>query len=82
VEITIEDLLTMRSGLESTSGRNYGAWVNSRNWVQSSRDLSHARHALDDDDHEWAAFAAQQAAEKALKALVMAEGGASPGGIS
>ncbi len=33
-EITIEDLLTMRSGLESTSNRNYGAWVLSRNWVQ------------------------------------------------
>jgi CubicO group peptidase (beta-lactamase class C family) len=33
-EITIEDLLTMRSGLESTSNRNYGAWVTSRNWVQ------------------------------------------------
>ena len=33
-EITIEDLLTMRSGLESTSGRNYGAWVQSRNWVR------------------------------------------------
>ena len=32
--ITIEDLLTMRSGLESTSGRNYGAWVTSRNWVR------------------------------------------------
>ena len=32
--ITIEDLLTMRSGLESTSNRNYGAWVRSRNWVQ------------------------------------------------
>jgi CubicO group peptidase (beta-lactamase class C family) len=32
--ITIEDLLTMRSGLESTSNRNYGAWVLSRNWVQ------------------------------------------------
>lgn len=32
--ITIEDLLTMRSGLESTSNRNYGAWVQSRNWVQ------------------------------------------------
>jgi CubicO group peptidase (beta-lactamase class C family) len=31
--ITIEDLLSMRSGLESTSGRNYGAWVTSRNWV-------------------------------------------------
>jgi CubicO group peptidase (beta-lactamase class C family) len=35
--ITIEDLLTMRSGLESTSSRNYGAWVKSPNWV---------RHAL------------------------------------
>ena len=32
--ITVEDLLTMRSGLESTSGRNYGAWVRSRNWVR------------------------------------------------
>jgi CubicO group peptidase (beta-lactamase class C family) len=32
--ITIEDLLAMRSGLESTSNRNYGAWVNSGNWVQ------------------------------------------------
>lgn len=35
--ITIEDLLTMRSGLETTSNRHYGAWVLSRNWV---------RHAL------------------------------------
>jgi CubicO group peptidase (beta-lactamase class C family) len=32
--ITIEDLLSMRSGLDSTSGRNYGAWVTSRNWVR------------------------------------------------
>jgi len=32
--ITVEDLLTMRSGLESTSGRNYGAWVTSKNWVR------------------------------------------------
>jgi CubicO group peptidase (beta-lactamase class C family) len=31
--ITIEDLLTMRSGLESTSGPQYGPWVRSRNWV-------------------------------------------------
>jgi CubicO group peptidase (beta-lactamase class C family) len=31
--ISVEDLLTMRSGLESTSNRNYGAWVQSRNWV-------------------------------------------------
>ena len=33
-DITVEDLLTMRSGLESTSGRNYGAWVQSPNWVR------------------------------------------------
>jgi CubicO group peptidase (beta-lactamase class C family) len=32
-DITIADLLTMRAGLERTSGANYGAWVSSRNWV-------------------------------------------------
>ncbi len=32
--ITIGDLLSMRSGLESTSSRNYGAWVQSRDWVR------------------------------------------------
>ncbi|MET0501573.1 MAG: serine hydrolase [Candidatus Binatia bacterium] len=31
--ITIEDLLTMRSGLETTSNVNYGRWVQSNNWV-------------------------------------------------
>ncbi len=31
--ITIEDLLTMQAGLETTSNRNYGAWVQSSNWV-------------------------------------------------
>lgn len=33
-EITVEDLVTMRSGLDSTSGRQYGSWVRSRNWVR------------------------------------------------
>ncbi|MEX0649186.1 MAG: serine hydrolase [Balneolaceae bacterium] len=32
--ITIGDLLTMRSGLASTSRSNYGAWVTSNNWIQ------------------------------------------------
>ncbi|MCC7124117.1 MAG: serine hydrolase [Acidobacteria bacterium] len=32
--ITIEHLLTMKTGLESTSGRNYGPWVRSANWVR------------------------------------------------
>jgi CubicO group peptidase (beta-lactamase class C family) len=34
--ITIEDLLTMRSGLKSTSFDHYGAWVRSRNWVSAA----------------------------------------------
>lgn len=32
--ITIGDLLTMRSGLLSTSRRSYGRWVISDNWIQ------------------------------------------------
>jgi CubicO group peptidase (beta-lactamase class C family) len=32
-EITLEDLVTLRAGLERTSGPNYGAWVNSGNWL-------------------------------------------------
>lgn len=31
--ITVADLLTMQTGLERTSGPNYGAWVASSNWV-------------------------------------------------
>jgi CubicO group peptidase (beta-lactamase class C family) len=32
--ITIQDLLTMRTGLASTSRANYGPWVISDNWVE------------------------------------------------
>lgn len=32
-DIRISDLLTMRSGLERTSGANYGRWVRSPDWV-------------------------------------------------
>lgn len=31
--ITMEDLVTLRAGLERTSGPAYGEWVSSRNWV-------------------------------------------------
>jgi len=34
--ITIENLITMQAGLERTSGRNYGQWVNSSNWVSDA----------------------------------------------
>ena len=36
--ITIQDLLTMRAGLESTSIYNYGRWVVSDNWVEFALD--------------------------------------------
>lgn len=32
-DITLEDLVTLRAGLEGTSGANYGSWVGSRNWI-------------------------------------------------
>ncbi|MEC7762587.1 MAG: serine hydrolase [Pseudomonadota bacterium] len=32
-DLTMEDLVTLRMGLERTSGGNYGAWVSSRDWV-------------------------------------------------
>jgi CubicO group peptidase (beta-lactamase class C family) len=32
-EITVSHLLTMQSGLEGTSGSNYGRWVTSRDWI-------------------------------------------------
>jgi len=32
--ITIGNLLSMQSGLQRTSGTNYGAWVNSSDWVR------------------------------------------------
>ncbi|MFZ3582527.1 serine hydrolase domain-containing protein [Loktanella sp. DJP18] len=31
--LTVRDLITMRAGLERTSGGNYGGWVSSGNWV-------------------------------------------------
>jgi len=44
-------------------------------WLkQARRDLLHARHSLEDGDYEWACFAAQQAGEKALKALYQSLG--------
>jgi CubicO group peptidase (beta-lactamase class C family) len=36
--ITIGNLLSMQTGLESTSGENYGRWVSSRNWVRAALD--------------------------------------------
>lgn len=44
-------------------------------WLrQALRDLAHARNTLGDGVYEWAAFAAQQAAEKAVKGLFQSLG--------
>ncbi len=44
-------------------------------WLrQALRDLEHARAALERDTFEWAAFAAQQAADKAVKAVFQSLG--------
>ena len=42
----------------------------SKDWLlQAERDLEQAKSSQSEDRHEWACFAAHQAAEKALKAL-------------
>ncbi len=32
-DLTMSDLVTLRAGLQSTSGANYGAWVSSPSWI-------------------------------------------------
>lgn len=44
-------------------------------WLaQAERDMEQARSSAAEERHEWACFAAQQAAEKAVKALHLARG--------
>ena len=55
----------------------YNARVGARHadWLrQAEADLRHARHAREGGTHEWACFAAQQAAEKAIKAVLLSRG--------
>lgn len=43
-----------------------------QDWMrQAKRDLAHAERALRDGDFEWVCFAAQQSAEKAVKAVFL-----------
>ena len=47
----------------------------SQDWlVQADRDLEQARASRREGRHEWACFAAQQAAEKAVKGVHLAKG--------
>jgi len=51
----------------------------SRDWLaQAVRDLEQAESSKRESRHEWACFAAEQAAEKAVKALHLAKGQEAP----
>jgi HEPN domain-containing protein len=44
----------------------------SKDWIaQAKRDLNHSLHASKDGYYEWSCFSAQQAAEKAVKAVFL-----------
>jgi HEPN domain-containing protein len=46
-----------------------------RDWFrQAEADLKHAKNALGSGDYEWCCFAAQQAGEKAIKAVFLKNG--------
>ena len=46
-----------------------------RDWFsQAERDLRHAESSRNAEEHEWACFAAHQAAERAVKALHLSRG--------
>lgn len=47
-------------------------------WRQAVSDVAHARRSLGAGDHDWAVFAAQQSAEKGLKAVLLAAGHPAP----
>jgi len=44
--------------------------MRTRDWFrQAEKDLQHAKRSMESGDFEWACFASQQAAEKAMKSL-------------
>ncbi len=48
----------------------------SKDWLdQAEWDLEHAKHDLEAGFYDWACFSAQQAAEKAVKAVIQRQGG-------
>ncbi len=59
----IDELMT-ETWYNTPVGNRYLDWLK-----QAEKDLEHARFSLERGDYEWACFAAQQAAEKAVKAL-------------
>ena len=59
-----EDVLALRENAVANRARDW--------FVQAERDLEQAKSSQSEERHEWACFAAQQSAEKAVKALHLA----------
>ena len=62
--VTVKDRLKSSGWLQLNMVSRAGDW-----FKQSLRDLEHAKISVSSGHYEWACFAAQQAAEKAVKAL-------------
>ena len=66
-----EDFNPLARKLERiTLANRAGDWLK-----QAEGDLGHSRNAEKAGDYDWACFAAQQSAEKAVKGLILAKGG-------
>ena len=66
--------------VECTPGYDAAMGSRAEDWFRpAERDVQHARRSLEAGTFEWAAFAAQQAAEKAVKAVFQALGGEARG---
>src|SRR5215470_1049165 len=69
-----------RARILAAGAEDHDVAERSRDWFrQAVHDLAHARNASGTGSHDWACFAAQQAAEKTLKALIARLGGESWG---
>jgi HEPN domain-containing protein len=66
----------LTGGFISVPASPTGMRPESRRWLEGAEaDLRHAELSLQNRDHGWASFAAQQAAEKALKSWIIERSG-------
>lgn len=65
-------MISLRITLDAGGLENPGAAARAGDWwAQALKDLEHAKESHDAGRHDWACFAAQQAAEKGIKSLYL-----------
>jgi len=75
-------LISVRITLASLGLQDYADSGRSRDWwTQAVRDLKFAEESINGEWHEWACFAAHQAAEMAVKALYLHLGSQPKGSV-